>query len=178
MTITNRGLRAAILPLLIGLVACGADAEVAADPDAPTTGALADATSTAAASTGDYPALMVYKTASCGCCNGWVEHLEHEEFEVDSRDVTDLATIKRDVGVPTQLASCHTALVDGYVIEGHVPAEAIRKLLDEHPEIAGLAVPGMPVGSPGMEGPNPQPYTVFAFDRAGNATPFMQIDPR
>lgn len=175
MTITTRGCRAAALTLLIGLAGCAAESGDEIPPAAETT-AMSDATVATAA--GDYPALMVYKTASCGCCNGWVDHLKHEEFEVDSRDVTDLPNIKRDVGVPTELASCHTALVDGYVIEGHVPAEAIRKLLDEHPEIAGLAVPGMPVGSPGMEGPNPQPYTVFAFDRAGKATPFMQIDPR
>ena len=91
-----------------------------------------------------------------------------------TEDATDLAPIKQKLGVPRALQSCHTALVDGYVIEGHVPADLIDRLLRERPKIAGLAVPGMPVGSPGMEVPGhtPERYTVLAFDRSGRATPY------
>lgn len=185
MTIMDIGIRRSlltVLPLVLGMAACSP----AAEADAPASSATGEASMTDAAALatalatadGESPSFMVFKTASCGCCAGWVEHLEDEHFDVEARDVTDLNNIKRDVGVPTELASCHTALVGGYVIEGHVPAEAIRKLLAEHPDIAGLAVPGMPVGSPGMEGPNAQPYMVYAFDRAGKSQPFMEIDPR
>ena len=86
----------------------------------------------------------------------------------------NLAAIKMEHGVPLHLQGCHTATVDGYVIEGHVPADLVARILDERPEVVGLAVPGMPVGSPGMEGPNPQPYDVVAFDDQGRATVYAQ----
>jgi hypothetical protein len=121
---------------------------------------------------------VVYKTEGCGCCNGWVEHLRDAGFEVDARNVTDLMSIKRDAGVPASNSSCHTALVDGYVVEGHVPADVIKKLLAERPEIAGVAVPGMPTGSPGMEGPGAKPYDVLTFDRQGRNTVYTTVDPR
>lgn len=95
-------------------------------------------------------------------------HLQEHGFEVETRDVPDfyaLAVIRADHGVHDALAGCHTAVVDGYVVEGHVPADVIEQMLEERPVITGLAVPGMPEGSPGMEGPNPEPYAVFAFDR-------------
>lgn len=132
----------------------------------------------AAVTDASLPELLVYKSPTCGCCNGWVEHMREAGFAVDARDVTDMMSIKRDAGVPVAMSSCHTTLVDGYVVEGHVPAEQVKRLLDERPELAGIAAPGMPVGSPGMEGPNAQPYQVLAFDRSGRAEVFAEIDPR
>jgi hypothetical protein len=108
--------------------------------------------------------VVVYRSPSCGCCGKWIEHLEANGFEVESHSLPDVRPVKRAKGVPAELGSCHTALVEGYVIEGHVPAEDIRRLLQERPPVLGLAVPEMPVGSPGMEGPNPEPYDVLAFD--------------
>ncbi len=98
-------------------------------------------------------------------------HLQDNGYTVETKHVNDaeLAAIKAEQGVPGELQGCHTATVDGYVIEGHVPADLVARLLEERPNVAGLAVPGMPVGSPGMVGPNPQPYNVIAFDRAGGA---------
>jgi len=96
------------------------------------------------------PLITVYKTPSCGCCVKWVEYLQKEGFEVRAVNRDDLAPIKQRSGVPPAMSSCHTALVDGYVVEGHVPAQAIRKLLQERPNTLGLAVPGMPANSPGM----------------------------
>jgi hypothetical protein len=96
------------------------------------------------------PLITVYKTPTCGCCVKWVEYLQNEGFDVKAVDRNDLAPIKQRAGVPTTMVACHTALVDGYVIEGHVPAQAIRKLLRERPDTRGLAVPGMPANSPGM----------------------------
>lgn len=114
--------------------------------------------------------MTVYKTATCGCCKAWVEHVRAAGFEVEARDVAhgELVAHKRELGVDPALASCHTAVVDDYVIEGHVPAADIRRLLDERPDVAGLAVPGMPAGSPGMEvGGRTEAYGVIAFDAAG-----------
>ncbi len=96
------------------------------------------------------PVITVHKDPNCGCCLKWVEYLRMEGFEVHAIDQPDLAGMKERAGVKPEMASCHTAMVDGYVIEGHVPAQAIRKLLDERPATAGLAVPGMPANSPGM----------------------------
>lgn len=124
------------------------------------------------------PTVLVYKTPTCGCCNGWVEHMRQAGFVVDARDVRDLISVKMDGGVPTQMSSCHTALIDGYVVEGHVPAEQVKRLLEERPEVAGIAVPGMPIGSPGMEGPNPRPYQVYSFTHDGEAAVFADVDPR
>jgi hypothetical protein len=114
--------------------------------------------------------ILVYKTAACGCCKIWVDYLEENGFTVRTEDVSNLAAVKVELGVPPQLQTCHTAVVDGYVIEGHVPLEPIQRLLAERPEIAGLAVPGMPVGSPGMEVPGQPaaPYDIVAFDEEGN----------
>ncbi|MBX9826494.1 MAG: DUF411 domain-containing protein [Xanthobacteraceae bacterium] len=111
------------------------------------------------------PTVVVSKDPNCGCCVGWAEHLRAAGFTVDLRDVTDLGPVKTRLGVPGDLASCHTAEVGGYVIEGHVPASAIRRLLDEKPQAKGLAVPGMPTGSPGMEvpGSRPEEYAVILF---------------
>ncbi len=115
--------------------------------------------------------ITVYKTATCGCCSKWVDHLRANGFTVDAKDVTEaaLVSMKRDVGVPAELESCHTAIVDGYVVEGHVPADVIQEFLEEHPKAVGLAVPGMPLGSPGMESDVKQPYDVLLFDASGTS---------
>jgi hypothetical protein len=113
------------------------------------------------------PDVVVYKSATCGCCGKWVDHLRANGFSVTAHDVTDLNKIKSENGVPVALGSCHTATVDGYVVEGHVPADTIKRLLSERPNVKGIAVPGMPAGSPGMESPNPQPYEVLSFDAKG-----------
>ncbi len=117
-------------------------------------------------------AVTVYKTPTCGCCNAWIEHLEANGFEVTATNLPDLRNLKRENGVPPALSSCHTAFVEGYVVEGHVPASDLRRLLDERPKVAGLAVPGMPIGSPGMEGPNPEPYQVLSFGGAKSVEAF------
>lgn len=118
--------------------------------------------------------VTVYKSPTCGCCGAWIEHLEEDGFVVEANDTNDLATIKAENQVPPQLQSCHTAIIDGYVIEGHVPAEDINRLLAERPNVVGLAVPGMPAGSPGMEidGHPGQPFDVIAFDQSGNVEIF------
>lgn len=123
---------------------------------------------------GQLPRQMdVYKDAACGCCGIWVAHLRKQGFEVKATNVTNLDEIKDKNRVPRPARSCHTGLVDGYVIEGHVPAADVHRLLKERPAgVVGLAVPGMPIGSPGMEGANPQPYDVLAFDREGRTKVF------
>ena len=126
---------------------------------------------------GDPGVITVYKTPTCSCCGKWIEHLEAGGFTVEAIEVENVGQIKKRHGVPAELSSCHTALVDGYVIEGHVPAEDVRRLLEERPQISGLAVPAMPIGSPGMEGPNPEPYEVIAFTRQGSSYTFASHNP-
>ena len=118
------------------------------------------------------PTMTVYKSPTCGCCKNWIEHVKASGFAVEVHDLDDLGEIKDEAGVPDRARSCHTAVVDGYAIEGHVPAETIKRLLKERPKVAGLAVPGMPVGSPGMEVPGQasDKYDVMAFDRSGALT--------
>ncbi|NRB28759.1 MAG: DUF411 domain-containing protein, partial [Roseibacillus sp.] len=111
----------------------------------------------------DSSEVKVYKTPTCGCCSRWVEHLEANGFSVETQELPDLTTLKLSNGIPRPLSSCHTAFVRGYVIEGHVPAQDIERLLKQRPAVAGLTVPGMPIGSPGMEGPNPKRYEVLTF---------------
>jgi len=117
-------------------------------------------------------AIKVYKTPQCGCCKGWVKHLQANGFQVETFDMPDLSSVKQKYGVGPALQACHTAVVNGYVVEGHVPADVIMKLLKEHPAVAGVAVPGMPSGSPGMEGALKQKYDVYTFDRAGHTKVF------
>ena len=118
--------------------------------------------------------MMVYKDPSCGCCHKWVEIMRASGFDVSTRDTTDMASIKARYKVGSSLTSCHTALVGGYVVEGHVPAPVIRKLLATKPKVLGLAVPGMPAGSPGMEGGTRQAYDVLTFDARGKTTVFSR----
>ncbi len=116
--------------------------------------------------------ITVYKTPTCGCCTKWIDHLEDAGFAVEARDLPDLTALKAENGVPSGLASCHTATVEGYVVEGHVPADDIRRLLADRPAVAGLAVPGMPLGSPGMEHPDAhrhEAFDVYAFGSASAA---------
>jgi hypothetical protein len=116
--------------------------------------------------------IVVNRDPSCGCCGGWVEHLRKSGFAAEVVESTDMTRVKTRLGVPRALASCHTAEVGGYVIEGHVPAPAITRLLAEKPRAKGLAVPGMPVGSPGMEveGAAPETYAVILFGPSGQRT--------
>jgi hypothetical protein len=124
------------------------------------------------------PTVRVFKDPTCGCCSVWVEHLKRNGFAPTSTNVSEMAAVKDKHGVPASGRSCHTAVVNGYVIEGHVPAAEIHRLLKTKPAgIVGLAVPGMPIGSPGMEGPNPRPYDVLAFDKQGRTTRFSTQRP-
>jgi hypothetical protein len=111
--------------------------------------------------------VVVYKSPTCGCCGKWIEHMEEAGFRVDVQDRGDLSPIKAEHGVPRRLQSCHTAKVGGYLVEGHVPADLVQRMLDEKPDIRGLAVPGMPMGSPGMEGPYKDAYDVLAIGKDG-----------
>lgn len=121
--------------------------------------------------------VVAYRSATCGCCKGWLQHLQAAGFNVRDHVVDDLAAVTRSQGVPGDLASCHTATVGGYVIEGHVPVSAIQRLLRERPAVVGIAVPGMPLGSPGMESPvGAEPYTVFSFTSDGAYRPFQRIE--
>jgi len=101
--------------------------------------------------TGEKIEVVMYKNPTCGCCAKWADHMETAEFEVEQIDSDDLFAVKEEAGVPNQLSSCHTAKVGGYVVEGHVPLEDVRRLLEEKPDAIGITVPGMPIGSPGME---------------------------
>lgn len=112
-------------------------------------------------------AISVYKTPTCGCCGKWVEHMRANGFTPTVTNMPDVTEVKTRNGVPARLGSCHTSLIGGYVIEGHVPAEDIKRLLREKPAIVGLAAPGMPAGSPGMDVPNSPPYDVVSFDKNG-----------
>src|SRR5690606_37909363 len=109
--------------------------------------------------------LVVYKTPTCGCCNDWIEHMEQNGFTVVPRDqsVVELNRLNHDIGLPTDLVSCLTGVIAGYTVEGHVPADLVKRMLREQPAIAGIAVPGMPIGSPGMEGAIKQSYDVIAY---------------
>jgi len=120
--------------------------------------------------------MVVHKSASCGCCGSWVEHLRKSGFQVEVRDSDNLNPVKERVGVPLGKGSCHTAEVGGYFVEGHVPAQDIKRLLAQKPDAKGLALPGMPAGSPGMEMPDgrTQPYTVELVKRDGSTAAFAQ----
>jgi hypothetical protein len=116
----------------------------------------------------------VFKTPTCGCCAKWVDQVRQSGFATKAVDLpqADVTAVKMKHNVPRALHTCHTALVAGYVIEGHVPVADIQRLLKQRPAVSGLAVPGMPIGSPGMEGPHPQPYDVLTFDKQGKTTVF------
>lgn len=146
-------LNAALLALVSLLGGCG----VGAAPDAPR-----------------LPTLIVHKSASCGCCGAWVEHMRRSGFAVKVENVDNLGPIKERVGIPPAMGSCHTAEVDGYFIEGHVPSADVKRLLADRPHAKGVTVPGMPVGSPGMEAPSGeiQPYDVYLVANDGTVSVF------
>lgn len=121
-------------------------------------------------------AVIVYKTPTCGCCGGWIEHLEANGFEVEVNDLDNLTGIKNVHHVPTGMRTCHTGLVGGYVVEGHVPAEFVQRLLDEKPDIEGIGVPGMPIGSPGIEGSYRESYDVLAFNSQGRTAVWGHVE--
>lgn len=116
--------------------------------------------------------MTVYKDPSCGCCKKWVSYMQQSGFTVTAHDDSDMDAIKDHYGVPSGVRSCHTALIAGYLIEGHVPAADVDKMLKEQPQVAGLAVPGMVTGSPGMEGGAAQKYSVVAFKKTGSTSVF------
>lgn len=111
--------------------------------------------------------LKVYKSPTCGCCDKWIDHLRANGLGVEAENRRDMSTVKAMNGIPQEVASCHTGFIEGYFIEGHVPAAEVKRLLAERPKIAGLAVPEMPIGSPGMEGPRPERYQVYAIGSDG-----------
>ena len=125
--------------------------------------------------------IHVYKSPTCGCCNDWIEHLEANGFKVASTNVPDSRFYRARFGMPARLGSCHTGVVAGYVIEGHVPAREIRRLLRERPKALGLSVPGMPIGSPGMDGPeyngHVDPYDVLLVQADGRTTVYASYEP-
>jgi hypothetical protein len=132
----------------------------------------AQRSSTAASSKGQ--PITVYRTLSCGCCGKWVDHLEAAGFKATVHMVDSIDQAPPRKNVPAALHSCHTATLEGYLVEGHVPADVIRQLLKERPRVQGIAVPGMPLGSPGMEAPTSQPYEVLTFDANGKTTVFAR----
>ena len=124
------------------------------------------------------PLVTVFKTPTCGCCGKWVEHLKANGFTVKVQEVNDTSAYERQYRVPRGMVSCHTAVVNGYTIEGHVPAAEIKRLLNERPKAIGLAVPGMPVGSPKMEATRSEAYSVFVFDESGRASVYAHYPSR
>ena len=118
--------------------------------------------------------ITVYKSPSCGCCHKWADYLKANGFKVISHDLQDLSPIKAKYGITPQLQSCHTAIVDGYAIEGHVPANDIWRLLNERPDVSGLTAPGMPQQSPGMNSIEPHDYDVLSFDQQGQVTVYSR----
>lgn len=119
--------------------------------------------------------ITVYHSPSCNCCRGWISHLKQHNFQIKDIKIDDVETIKKQNNLPQQLASCHTALINNYIIEGHVPADDIKRLLKQKTNIAGLAVPQMPVGTPGMDiGDKKEPFEVVSFTKEGKVAVFNQ----
>ena len=117
-----------------------------------------------------------YRSSTCGCCKGWLDHLRKAGFTVKDYVTDNIGSVKQRYGVPDQMQSCHTARIGGYTVEGHIPVSAIQRLLKERPKVAGIAVPGMPLGSPGMESPlKKESYTVFTFTASGRTQPFQAV---
>lgn len=171
------------LPLLAIATACSSPEQPSAEtPTPPTSSAQVDTAVAApvAASTSpeasEWPAMVVHKSPTCGCCGLWVDHMREVGFKVEVRDADNLEPVKTRLGIPYGKGSCHTAEVGGYFIEGHVPAADVKRLLTERPAVKGLVLPGMPMGSPGMEAPDGRrdAYTVEAVAADGTTQSFAQ----
>lgn len=168
--LSRRAGRAAVL-LVLALGACNRAAQSEPAPSADGGGAQAPQAGQATALVAPGTRMVVHKTPSCGCCRKWVDMMQTAGFTVEVHDTDNVQPVKDEHGLPTHLASCHTAIVDGYVVEGHVPAEVIARMLRERPGVAGIAVPGMPAGSPGMEVPGRKdPYDIIAFTKDGQVS--------
>ena len=170
-----RPLVLATLTGMMALTACAGPVEpLSSAAVAPPVSPVAQASASEA--TTELPLVVVHKSPSCGCCSQWADHMRQAGFPVEIRDQEDLNPIKQRLGVPYGKGSCHTAEVAGYFVEGHVPAEDIKRLLAQKPNAKGLVVPGMPIGSPGMEVPDgtTQPYTVELVQADGSTTDFAQ----
>ena len=158
---------------MAGLSACN---QAAAPAEASTLLVAQVASQTGEEAAAVLPRMTVYKTPTCGCCGAWVDHMREAGFVLDVHDMNDLGPVKQRLGVPYTKGSCHTAEVGGYLVEGHIPAADIKRLLEEKPDARGLVLPGMPLGSPGMEVPDghQQPYTVELVHHDGTTEPFAQ----
>jgi len=155
----NRFLTISLTALMVLFVGCSAGPS---SPDIATLTQVAQASE-----------ITVFRSPTCGCCGKWVEHMKTFGFQVQDNITEDMDAIEQQYGVPDKLRSCHTAIANGYVIEGHIPAEDVARLLNEKPDISGIAVPGMPVGSPGMEsGDYVEPYEVLSFTDSGEMAVF------
>jgi hypothetical protein len=165
---------AAILAAVVTVSACAKEeAQSAVASEGVVTSTNTDVAPITVASA-DLPEVTVYKDPNCGCCAKWVDHMKASGFKVKAVDTSDVQSVKQKYNIGSELQSCHTAIIGDYAIEGHVPADVIVKLLKEKPSVAGLAVPGMPMGSPGMEGATKERYDILTFDRAGRTTVYAQ----
>lgn len=167
-------LSASAVALSLALTACdGTDVPIAVTAPA-ALAANAPEESPAPPRNDTVPRMLVTKSPTCGCCGAWIEHMRHAGFQVEVHDTEDVHSVKERVGVPFGKGSCHTAQIGGYFIEGHVPAGDVKRLLAERPDARGLAVPGMPAGSPGMEMPDGrvQPYAVELVAKGGSTSVF------
>lgn len=164
---------AALIGASLALSACAQSAPVDV---ALTTSATSRASAAMAETEPTRIAMIVHKSAQCSCCGGWVEHMQRAGFAVEVRDQDDLLPVKQRLGVPLDKAACHTAEVGPYIVEGHIPAGDIRRLLAERPLAHGLVLPGMPAGSPGMEMPGVDvpPYTVELLGKDGRTAPYSR----
>ena len=162
MLLANRNLTFILATLLVAFSGIGYTNKAAAD------------SASSAAHQFTSAKITVYKSPTCGCCDSWVDHLREEGFSVIAKNRDDMPSVKASLGVPDHLQSCHTATIDGYLVEGHVPAEDIKRLLTEKPAIVGLTAPGMPMRSPGMQAPGlpAKGYDVLSFDTRGKEAIF------
>lgn len=170
------GLGAGVLAGLVVLIAAcsqpGGQTGAKRLPEATAEGGLS--TARAAGANTALTVVTTYRSPTCGCCSGWEEYLRTAGFEVESVVTDDVAAIKDELQIPAEMRSCHTAVIGEYFVEGHVPAEAIRKLLEERPEIDGIALPGMVQGSPGMPGEKSEPFVIYSVSD-GSVDEFMTI---
>ena len=169
---------ASLFLLALALAACEtpAPSDAGATPDPATAVATAATPTAGAPPDANAPLLTVYKSPTCGCCSTWAQAMARDGFRVETVDTDRVAAIRDSLGMPGDLAACHTATVGGYAVEGHVPPDAVRRLLAERPDARGIAVPGMPIGSVGMEqGDTRQPYDVLLISRDGEAAVYEHV---